>query len=346
MLPGNEGSATADTLVNELGLTGLQFINVMNGCATAGQRAGRRRCRPSSSGQFDLGLAVGFDKHPRGMFNADPATSGLPQWYGDLGFMVTTQFFAMKINRYLHDHDISEETLTKVAAKAFRNGSLNPNAWRQQPISEEEIRESRLLNHPLTQYMLCSPDEGAAAVVRVPGRPGPPLHLGPGLRAGGRRAHPAVRHVRGLQPRGCRSRRTESPTVDASRAVYEMAGIGPADVQVAQIQDSESGRRDHAHGRERLLRRRRAGADDLRRRDRDRRSPADQHRRRAARQRRAHRRVGHAPDPRDRAAAPRRRRPPPGPGRPDASATHRCTAPRASAPARSSPADRPVPERR
>jgi acetyl-CoA C-acetyltransferase len=239
MLPGNEGSGTADTLVNELGLTGLQFINVMNGCATAGS-ALAASVQAVSSGQFDLGLAVGFDKHPRGMFNADPATSGLPQWYGDLGFMVTTQFFAMKINRYLHDHDISEETLTKVAAKAFRNGSLNPNAWRQQPISEEAIRESRLLNHPLTQYMLCSPDEGAAAVVVC-------------------RADQAHRYtsapvyVRGVAVRTRRfgtfevfspwvsTETTESPTVDASRAVYEMAGIDPADVQVAQIQDSESG---------------------------------------------------------------------------------------------------------
>ena len=241
MLPGNEGSAsgTADTLVNELGLTGLQFINVANGCATAGS-ALAASVQAVASGQFDLGLAVGFDKHPRGHFNADPASSGIGQWYGDLGFMVTTQFFAMKINRYLHDHDISHGTLAKVAAKAFRNGALNPNAWRQKPLSEEEIEGSRLLNHPLTQYMLCSPDEGAAAVVVC-------------------RADQAQRYtscpvyVRGVAVRTRRfgtfevfapwlsTDSTESPTVDASRAVYEQAGIGPEDVQVAQLQDSESG---------------------------------------------------------------------------------------------------------
>jgi glycine/D-amino acid oxidase-like deaminating enzyme len=51
------------------------------------------------------------------------------------------------------------------AAKNYRNASLNPNAYRRQPLSEETILESRMLNHPLTQYMFCSPDEGAAAVV-------------------------------------------------------------------------------------------------------------------------------------------------------------------------------------
>jgi acetyl-CoA C-acetyltransferase len=239
LLPGSEDAGTADTLVNEMGLTGLQFINVMNGCATAGS-ALAASVQAVSSGQFDLGLAVGFDKHPRGMFNADPASSGLPQWYGDLGFMVTTQFFAMKINRYLHDHDISEATLAKVAEKAFRNGSLNPNAWRRTPISEDDINGARLLNHPLTQYMLCSPDEGAAAVIVC-------------------RADQAHRYtsspvfVRGVAVRTRRfgtfevfsssipALSVESPTVDASRAVYEQSGIGPGDVQVAQIQDSESG---------------------------------------------------------------------------------------------------------
>ena len=79
--------------------------------------------------------------------------------------MVTTQFFAMKIVRYMHEHDITQNTLAKVAAKAYRNGSLNPNAWRRTPFTEEQILESTMLNWPLTQYMFCSPDEGAAAVV-------------------------------------------------------------------------------------------------------------------------------------------------------------------------------------
>ena len=85
----------------------------------------------------------------------------------------------MKINRYMHDHGISHETLAKVAAKNFRNGALNPNAFRRKPISEEEILDSRMLNYPLTQYMFCAPDEGAAAVVLCRADIAPPLHLQP-----------------------------------------------------------------------------------------------------------------------------------------------------------------------
>ena len=60
----------------------------------------------------------------------------------------------MKINRYIHDHNISEETLARVAAKNYRNGALNPNAFRRKAISAEDILGSQMLNYPLTQYMI------------------------------------------------------------------------------------------------------------------------------------------------------------------------------------------------
>jgi acetyl-CoA C-acetyltransferase len=234
-----DGGGTPDTLVSRLGLSGLQFINVVNGCATAGS-ALSTACNSIEAGQFDLGLVVGCDKHARGAFAADPASLGLGQWYGDVGMMLTTQFFAMKINRYMHDFGITRSTLAKVAAKNFKYGSMNPNAWRRKPLSEEEILEAPMLNYPLTQYMLCSPGEGAAAVVVC-------------------RADQAHRYtdrpifVRSITVRTRRfgsfevmapwlaDERGPSPTVDAARACFAQAGLEPSDVDVAQVQDSESG---------------------------------------------------------------------------------------------------------
>ena len=112
-----------------------------------------------------IGIAVGLDKHPKGAFTEDPALVGMPRWYAENGQYLTTQFFGMKANRYLHSHGISQRTLAKVANKNFRNGALNPNAFRRKEISEDDILGSAMLNYPLTQYMFCAPDEGAAAVV-------------------------------------------------------------------------------------------------------------------------------------------------------------------------------------
>jgi acetyl-CoA acetyltransferase len=146
----------------------------------------------------------------------------------------------MKIQRYCHDYGISSNTLAKVAAKAFRNGALNPNAWRRKPLSEEEILAAPMLSHPLTQYMFCSPGEGGVSLVLC-------------------RADQAHRYSSTpvyLRAATMRSRqfgsfevfspwqaldRAVSPTVEAAKAAFEMAGMEPGDLDVVQVQDTESG---------------------------------------------------------------------------------------------------------
>src|SRR5579859_3260431 len=166
---GSDAAGNADTSVAALGLTGIPFINVKNGCATGGSALTTAHAM-LTSGAAELALVVGFDKHPPGAFNPLPEDWGLGSWYGQTGLMLTTQFFAMKIQRYISEHAITDSTLAKVAAKAFRNGSLNENAWRRTPLSEEQVLSSRMVNHPLTQYMFCSPGEGAVALVLARGR--------------------------------------------------------------------------------------------------------------------------------------------------------------------------------
>ncbi len=136
---GSDAAGNADTSVAALGLTGIPFINVKNGCATGGSALTTAHAM-LSAGSADLALVIGFDKHPAGAFNPLPEDWGLGSWYGETGLMLTTQFFAMKIQRYMSEHGISPSTLAKVAAKAFRNGSANPNAWRRTPLSRDHLR--------------------------------------------------------------------------------------------------------------------------------------------------------------------------------------------------------------
>lgn len=228
-----------EAVVGLLGLTGIPARAVLNGCATGNTSLAMAAQAVSSGGQ-ELAVAVGLDKHPRGAFSADPSVSGLPSWYGEAGLFLTTHFFGMKINRYMHDHEISTRTLARVAAKNFRNGAANPKAWRRKPISEDEILASPVLNYPLTQYMYCGPDEGAAAVLVCPADNArkytdTPIYL----RASTLRSR-RLGAFELLSPSLPRES-VPSPTVDASRAAYEMAGIGPEDVGVAQLQDTDAG---------------------------------------------------------------------------------------------------------
>ncbi|WP_280435304.1 thiolase family protein [Nocardia carnea] len=231
--------ANPDAIVSLMGLTGVPFTNVFNACATAASAT--EACADAIRlGKYDIGIAVGLDKHPRGAFTVDPTLVGMPKWYGENGQYLTTQFFGMKANRYLHDHGISQRTLAKVAAKNYRNGGLNPNAFRRKPIPEDEILAAPMLNYPLTHYMFCAPNEGAAAVIMC-------------------RADLAHRfttkpvYVRAVEVRtrtyGAYEVNTTyapvqeevAPSVYAARAAFEAAGIAPSDIDVAQLQDTDAG---------------------------------------------------------------------------------------------------------
>ncbi len=100
----------------------------------------------------------------------------------------------------MHQHDISRETLAKVAAKAYRNGALNPNAWRREAMSAESIATADMVNDPLTRYMFCSPGEGGAAIIVANEAAVRATGWTSGTAAGDHPSHPALRLLRGVQP--------------------------------------------------------------------------------------------------------------------------------------------------
>jgi acetyl-CoA acetyltransferase len=236
----SDAAGNPDTMVERLGLTGVQFINVRNGCAAGGSALFSAQMA-IKSGEFDIGLAVGFDKHPRGAFNALPSEYNLPEWYGDAGYMITTQFFAAKIMRYMHEHGISQTSLARVANKAFRNGSRAPHAWRREPVDMETILEAPLVSDPYTKYMFCSPAEGGVALILASEKKAREL------------GKPLVRlKAATMRTRPPKSFEVFAPSIDigggkatatqiASADAFRMAGIGPEDIALAQLQDTECG---------------------------------------------------------------------------------------------------------
>ena len=234
---GSYAAGKADGLADQLGLTGIPFVNVFNGCAT-GASALAMAAGAVRSGEAECALAVGFDQHPPGAFDPLPADWGLGPWYGELGFMLPTQFMAMKAVRYMHDFGISPGTFAKVAAKAFANGARTPTAWRRKEWTEEQVAASPMLNDPLTQHMFCSPCDGAAAVIVT--RDGHHTATGPAV------------YLRSV---AARTRRfgsfevwrpwialddAESPSGEAARVALARAGLNPTDVDVFQLQDTSS----------------------------------------------------------------------------------------------------------
>ncbi|MFE3543917.1 thiolase family protein [Nocardia sp. NPDC059177] len=231
--------ANPDAIVAMMGLTGIPFTNVFNACATSASAT--EACADAIRlGKYDIGIAIGMDKHPRGAFTVDPTLVGMPKWYGENGQYLTTKFFGMKANRYLHDYGISQQTLAKVAAKNYRNGVLNPNAFRRKPIAEQDILDSPMFNYPLTHYMFCAPDEGAAAVIMCRADiahryTGTPVYV--------RAVEVRTRTYGAYEVNTTYAPVSEepSPSVHASRSAFESAGIAPTDIDVVQLQDTDAG---------------------------------------------------------------------------------------------------------
>lgn len=231
--------ANPEAVTGLTGMTGIPARATLSGCAT-GNTLLTLAARDVQLGEAEIAVGVGLDKHPRGAFGADPAVAGLPQWYGDQGMFLTTHYFGTKIMRYMHDHNITDDTLARVAAKNLANGALADHAWRRKAMSVETILGSPVVNAPLRQLMYCNPNEGAAAVVVC--------------RADAARKYTDTPVY--LRASALRSRREgafellrtsiELPiipgtTAEAAKAAYEQAGIGPDDIDVAQLQDTDAG---------------------------------------------------------------------------------------------------------
>lgn len=236
---GSKESGKPDSMVSSLGLTGVPFVSVRNGCSTGGV-ALATAANAIRAGETDIALAVGFDKHPRGAFASNPGDYGFGDWYAQTGLMVTPQYFGMKARRYLDVHGLKDDLLAQLAAKSFAYGAANPDAWRRTVFSVEEILRSRVIDAPLTQYMLCSPSEGAAAVVLARADRAADLCDRPVTLAAvtkrTRQFGSFEVFATWLAP-GAEA----SPTIDAAAAAFARAGVTPADVDVAQLQDTDAG---------------------------------------------------------------------------------------------------------
>ena len=223
----------------------------------------------------------------------------------------------MKTQRYLHDHGDHRERPRPGRGQGLPQRRPQPQRLAPQAaVARRRSWPRRWSAHPLTQYMFCCPGEGRGRAGPVPHRArrrprDPPVTL-----RLGRRADPALRLVRGVQPSLALERGADqSPASTPPGPPSQQPGIGPDEVEVAQLQDTDCGA-EIMHlaecglcedGEQEQLAR--PGRDP------DRRRPAGQHRRRLPGQRRTDRRVGAAPGPRGRAtvAGPGRR--PPGAGR-------------------------------
>ncbi len=230
------GVAAGHKVLGGLGLAGVPIVNVEAGCASGGAALALGAAQ-IASGMRDTVLVFGMEKMPRGIIRS----SFFPPWCEEAGLTPAPAYFALRARRLMLESDVTREDLARVSEKNHRNGVHNPFAMFRREMSVKEILASKMVCDPLTLFMLCSPNEGAAAVV-LSSRPGP---CGPPLRvlASALRSHVAGSVLGEHTPFcGLPSSEPPSPTTRAAEEAFATAGLGTHDIDVAEVQDTDSGR--------------------------------------------------------------------------------------------------------
>jgi acetyl-CoA acetyltransferase len=229
------GVAAGHKVLGSIARTGMPIVDVEAGCASGGAAlmlaAGAIR-----AGQYDCVLVFGIEKMPRGIIRS----SFFEPWREAAGLAATPAYFALRAQRLMRESGLTKDHLAQVVAKNRRHGVANPDAMFRKEVTAEAVLASRVVCEPLHLWMLCSPNEGAAAVV---------LRAGAGnanavtLEAAVLRSHLPGSVLGEATPlAGIDDDDIDPPTTLAARAAYEEAGIAPADIDLVECQDTDAAR--------------------------------------------------------------------------------------------------------
>ena len=140
-------------------------------------------------------------------------------------------FAGLTARLYLETYDAPRESLAKVAVKNHANGTRNPHAQFRKEIDVETALESPMVADPLRLYDFCPITDGSAALLFCP------------VEDASRYAdeYAVVSGIGGATDTHVVHERADPTTmggvVESGREAYEMAGIGPDDVDVAELHD-------------------------------------------------------------------------------------------------------------
>jgi acetyl-CoA C-acetyltransferase len=215
-----------------LGLGFVEAVKVEAACASsaAGVRLGTHLV---GAGVHDAVLVVGVERltgAPREVFTASMTAAIDNEVEGPSG-MTFPGFWALVMNRHQHLYGTTREQVAAVTVKNRGFGERNPLAQFRSPVTVEEVVGSAPVADPLRKFDCCPVTDGAAAVVVA----SPELtrrHSSPAVRVAGSAlvsSSPRAIDYEDLTEHG--------GTVEAARRAYEAAGVGPGDVDVAELHD-------------------------------------------------------------------------------------------------------------
>jgi acetyl-CoA acetyltransferase len=230
------GVAAGHKVLSAIGRTGGPILDVEAGCAS-GAAALMLAAGAIDAGQYDTVLVFGIEKMPKGIIRS----SFFEPWREEAGLAATPAYFALRAQRLQRETGVTKEQLAGVVVKNRRHGVHNPDAMFRTETTVADVLGSRLVCEPLHLFMLCSPNEGAAAVVLQRGRDADPAAVR--LDAAVLRSHlPGSVLGEATPMSGVDDTSITPPTTLAAQDAFVRAGVTPTDLDVVECQDTDAAR--------------------------------------------------------------------------------------------------------
>jgi acetyl-CoA acetyltransferase len=152
----------------------------------------------------------------------------IPAYEQPYGALFPISGYAMVAQRHMHEYGTTRAQLAQVAVAASRWASLNPDALRRERLTIDEVIASAPISDPLRKLDCCLVSNGAGAIVvtRADRRTRKAVNV---LGVGESHSHCYLSSMQSF---------TRTDALESSRAAYDMAGVGPEDIDVVQIYDA------------------------------------------------------------------------------------------------------------
>jgi acetyl-CoA acetyltransferase len=200
-------------------------------CAS-GATAFREAWIAIKAGLYDVVLAVGSEQVPKGMANVGGGGPDIAQPEGLFGSNSMPATFAEAGMAHSLKYGTTFEQFAKVAVKNHHHSTMNPKAMLQRETPLEEVMGSEMIAYPNTKFMCSINTDGAAAAILVSERKARELGMARMVRVRASTLTSAVWEERSpvmFDP--------NTPTRLAAKIAYDMAGLGPQDLDLVELHD-------------------------------------------------------------------------------------------------------------
>ena len=227
---GQASSMVGQRILQEIGQTGIAVVNCANACAT-GATAFREAWMSIKAGVFDVVLAVGVEQMGKGLLGGTGSGSGIPK-EGLLGSGTMPAVFAEAGMEHARNHGTTFEQFAKVSVKNHHHSTMNPKAMYQIETPLDVVMNAEMISYPNTKLMCSVNVDGSAAAVLVSEKKARELGMERAVKV-----RASVLTSDPYSDRDLVMPDVNAVTRKAAAQAYEMAGVGPEDVNLVELHD-------------------------------------------------------------------------------------------------------------